>query len=86
MTGTRRLAELPDTPTMVEAGFPGYEAYSWVGIYAAAGTPENKAAPWERADAAATKGIFGAPTFVTSDGEIFWGDDRLEQALAWAAK
>ena len=28
-------------------------------------------------------GIFGAPTFRTSDGEIFWGDDRLEQALAW---
>jgi len=40
VTGTRRLAELPDTPTMVEAGFPGYEAYSWVGIYAAAGTPD----------------------------------------------
>jgi 2-hydroxychromene-2-carboxylate isomerase len=28
-------------------------------------------------------GIFGAPTFVTADGELFWGDDRLEQALAW---
>ncbi len=29
-------------------------------------------------------GLFGAPTFVTVDSEIFWGDDRLEQALAWA--
>jgi 2-hydroxychromene-2-carboxylate isomerase len=29
-------------------------------------------------------GIFGAPSFVTDDGELFWGDDRLEQALAWA--
>jgi 2-hydroxychromene-2-carboxylate isomerase len=28
-------------------------------------------------------GIFGAPTFVTGDGELFWGDDRLEQAIAW---
>jgi len=28
-------------------------------------------------------GIFGAPTFAV-DGEIFWGDDRLEQAVAWA--
>jgi 2-hydroxychromene-2-carboxylate isomerase len=27
-------------------------------------------------------GIFGAPTFQTSDGEIFWGDDRLEQAIS----
>jgi 2-hydroxychromene-2-carboxylate isomerase len=30
-------------------------------------------------------GIFGAPTFVTEDGEVFWGDDRLEEALDWAA-
>jgi 2-hydroxychromene-2-carboxylate isomerase len=30
-------------------------------------------------------GIFGAPTFVTADGELFWGNDRLEQALVWAA-
>ena len=29
-------------------------------------------------------GIFGAPTFVTRDGELFWGDDRLEMALGWA--
>jgi 2-hydroxychromene-2-carboxylate isomerase len=29
-------------------------------------------------------GIFGAPTFVTADGELFWGNDRLEPALAWA--
>jgi 2-hydroxychromene-2-carboxylate isomerase len=27
-------------------------------------------------------GIFGAPTFQTADGEIFWGDDRLRQALS----
>ena len=31
-------------------------------------------------------GIFGAPTFITSDGELFWGNDRLERALAWARK
>ena len=29
-------------------------------------------------------GVFGAPSFVTADGELFWGNDRLEQALAWA--
>lgn len=33
---------------------------------------------------AARLGIFGAPTFVTADGELFWGNDRLETALAWA--
>jgi 2-hydroxychromene-2-carboxylate isomerase len=35
---------------------------------------------------AARLGIFGAPSFVTSDGELFWGNDRLEAALAWAAQ
>ena len=29
-------------------------------------------------------GMFGAPNFVTEDGEMFWGNDRLEQALEWA--
>jgi 2-hydroxychromene-2-carboxylate isomerase len=29
-------------------------------------------------------GIFGAPSFTTDDGELFWGDDRLDQALQWA--
>jgi 2-hydroxychromene-2-carboxylate isomerase len=28
-------------------------------------------------------GIFGAPSLVTADGELFWGDDRLETALAY---
>ena len=31
-------------------------------------------------------GIFGAPSFVTENGELFWGNDRLEQALVWAKK
>jgi 2-hydroxychromene-2-carboxylate isomerase len=31
-------------------------------------------------------GLFGAPTFITADGELFWGNDRLEQAIGWAAR
>ena len=31
-------------------------------------------------------GLFGAPSFTTADGELFWGNDRLEQALAWAKR
>jgi 2-hydroxychromene-2-carboxylate isomerase len=30
--------------------------------------------------------IFGAPSFRTADGELFWGNDRLESALAWAKR
>jgi 2-hydroxychromene-2-carboxylate isomerase len=33
-------------------------------------------------DAARSMGIFGSPTFVVAD-EIFWGDDRLGDALEW---
>jgi 2-hydroxychromene-2-carboxylate isomerase len=28
--------------------------------------------------------LFGAPSFVTADRELFWGNDRLEEAIAWA--
>ncbi|AXI53644.1 2-hydroxychromene-2-carboxylate isomerase [Sulfitobacter sp. JL08] len=34
-------------------------------------------------DEAMEIGVFGSPTFVV-DGEVFWGDDRLEDALLWA--
>ena len=34
-------------------------------------------------DEASRRGIFGAPTFLVCD-ELFWGDDRLEDAVAWA--
>ncbi|MFT3732691.1 MAG: 2-hydroxychromene-2-carboxylate isomerase [Hyphomicrobium sp.] len=48
-----------------------------------AGDPAVKAALRTNSDEAMAFGIFGAPSFTTSDGELFWGDDRLEQALAW---
>jgi len=35
-------------------------------------------------DEALSRGVVGAPTFFAEDGEMFWGNDRLEQALAWA--
>jgi tripartite-type tricarboxylate transporter receptor subunit TctC len=39
VAGDRRTKALPDVPTIAEAGFPGYEANSWNGIVAPAGTP-----------------------------------------------
>jgi 2-hydroxychromene-2-carboxylate isomerase len=30
--------------------------------------------------------LFGAPSFVTRGGELFWGNDRLDAALAWAVQ
>jgi tripartite-type tricarboxylate transporter receptor subunit TctC len=38
VAGDRRAKALPDVPTVAESGFPGYEANSWNGIVAPAGT------------------------------------------------
>jgi len=40
-TGSKRIASLPDIPTMSEAAFPGFEVGSAVGVVAPAGTPPN---------------------------------------------
>ncbi|CAM3774940.1 Bug family tripartite tricarboxylate transporter substrate binding protein [Bordetella tumulicola] len=39
VTTTERSPALPDVPTMAEAGVPGYDAASWFGLFAPAGTP-----------------------------------------------
>lgn len=51
---------------------------------ARADSPENREAYRLETDKAKAMGIFGAPSFVAG-GEIFWGDDRLEEALEWTA-
>lgn len=43
-----------------------------------------KAALRSATEEAQRAGVFGAPSFVTSDNEVFWGNDRLESALLWA--
>jgi tripartite-type tricarboxylate transporter receptor subunit TctC len=37
----RRFAQLPNVPTMTEAGLPGFEAESWYGVFAPTGTPRE---------------------------------------------
>lgn len=39
VAGNTRLTQLPDVPTMAEAGMPDLEADSWNGLFAPAGTP-----------------------------------------------
>lgn len=39
VTTAKRSPELPDVPTIAEAGVPGYEATSWFGMFTTAGTP-----------------------------------------------
>jgi tripartite-type tricarboxylate transporter receptor subunit TctC len=40
VTSAKRLADLPDVPTMRELGMPGVEITTWYGLYTTAGTPK----------------------------------------------
>jgi len=56
------------------------DAEPWI---ARAGEASTKEALRAATEEATRHGVFGAPSFVTR-GELFWGNDRLEDALAWA--
>lgn len=53
-------------------------------VLKAAQSDDTKARLRVQTEDAERRGIFGAPTFITADGEMFWGNDRLERALVWA--
>lgn len=44
---------------------------------------DNRKALRAQVEEATQMGLFGAPTFVVGK-ELFWGNDRLEDALDWA--
>jgi 2-hydroxychromene-2-carboxylate isomerase len=52
-------------------------------LLARAVEPANKDRLRARTEAAWGQGLFGAPSFVV-EGELFWGQDRMAEALAWA--
>jgi tripartite-type tricarboxylate transporter receptor subunit TctC len=39
VSSAKRISVLPDVPTFAEAGFPGVEDYTWVGVFVPVGTP-----------------------------------------------
>src|SRR6185312_3761431 len=54
-------------------------------VTVAANTAENKDRLKKQTEEAIARGIYGAPSFTIGD-ELFWGNDRLEQAVAWATE
>ena len=54
-------------------------------ILAAAEASHNKRKLRALTDRAVELGIFGAPSMIAG-GELFWGNDRLDAAIAWAAR
>jgi tripartite-type tricarboxylate transporter receptor subunit TctC len=49
VTGSERLAELPDVPSMTEAGFPSVDVRLWIGMFAPSATPPAIIAKLEKA-------------------------------------
>ena len=41
VTSAKRSPELPDVPTLAEAGFPGLEMTTWYGVFVTTGTPKE---------------------------------------------
>ena len=41
VSSANRLPQMPDVPTLKELGYPGMEDYTWVGVFAPAGTPRE---------------------------------------------
>jgi tripartite-type tricarboxylate transporter receptor subunit TctC len=41
VSSAQRIPEMPDVPTMIESGFPGFQMLSWTGLMAPAGTPRE---------------------------------------------
>jgi tripartite-type tricarboxylate transporter receptor subunit TctC len=55
ISGPKRVAALPDVPTVSEAGAPGYSALQWYGVLAPAGTPQPVIAKLQAAIAEALR-------------------------------
>ena len=76
--------QIADTSVLAEA-LTGL-GLDFAGLFAQVDDPANKHRLRRQTDEAQALGLFGAPTFRTIDGELFWGDDRLDQAVAWASR
>ena len=78
--GQRDIGE-PAVIGAVLDGLVGDRAAHWLDR---AGTEAVKSALREQTERARALGIFGAPSFVAGE-ELFWGHDRLDEAIAFAA-
>ncbi|NVJ96619.1 MAG: DsbA family protein [Alphaproteobacteria bacterium] len=73
---------MPDTPERLQAALK--QAGQNADEVMAAAEGENAEAAYRTAtDKARSLGLFGVPSFVV-DGEVFWGDDRAEDAIRFA--
>lgn len=77
--GNGRNISEPETITSILSSLGQNAAH----VLGEAQADTNKARLRVHTEEAQRIGIFGAPAFVAADGELFWGNDRLEAALLW---
>jgi tripartite-type tricarboxylate transporter receptor subunit TctC len=78
---SKRSAQIPDVPTMSEAGIPNLEIDSWIGLFAPAKTPPGAIARLQQAIAEALPEL--KPRFEQNGGEIIeLAPDKLKPFLA----
>ena len=81
MLSSKRSPLAPDVPTMSEAGVPGLDVDSWLGIFAPAKTPPETIAKLRREIRAALPEL--KDRFEKSGGEVWdLADDKLDGFIA----
>jgi tripartite-type tricarboxylate transporter receptor subunit TctC len=90
VSSAKRLPSLPDVPTLGELGYSGMEDYTWVGIFAPAGTPSDvlqklNEAILKAANSADTKGRLEAVAFEVTAAPLRETSDYVRNEVAkWA--
>ncbi len=83
VTSAKRMAELPDVPTLAESGFPGFETTNWFAVMGRAGTPAPIIA---RLNAVLNAALLDADVkakIATESGEVLGGTpEQLATQLA----
>ena len=83
---TDASVRVPHAPSALVAAITSALGKDADDVIARAHSDDNKLRLRQQCDEAIERGIFGAPSFVTEDGELFWGNDRIEDALDWAVR
>ena len=81
VTSGKRIEQLPNLPTVVEAGFPGFEVTVWHGLYAPAGTPAPIVAKLHGALQTALADATVQKRFTDLGTLLFPADQRSPEAL-----
>jgi tripartite-type tricarboxylate transporter receptor subunit TctC len=82
ITSAKRSSQLPDVPTLAESGYKGFEAVTWFGILAPAGTPAPIVAQLNKAINQALQHAEVADKLRSEGGDILGGSaDQFGQLL-----